>query len=110
MIVPPRPDPSLVRPIASQALGIVRDGGTLREAAVALLPLAAGREAASDPALVALMITVVALWREESRGAHYRSDFPSHDAQPRRPRLTLDATFEAAVAIADRAAPLARRA
>jgi L-aspartate oxidase len=108
--VPPRPDALLVRTIASHALGIVRDGETLREAAAALLPLATGREAVSDPALVALMITIAALRREESRGSHYRSDFPRHNAQPSRARLTFDEAFEAATAIADMVAPLARRA
>jgi len=95
-IVPPRPDASRVRPIASQALGIVRDGHTLREAAKALAPIAAGRDAASDPALVALMIAVAALRREESRGSHFRTDFPKRLTQPKSLRLTLDEAFEAA--------------
>lgn len=109
-IVPPRPDASLVRPIASHALGIVRDSQTLREAAAALMPLAAGRTTASDPALVALMITIAALRRDESRGSHYRSDCTLRDMQPLRSRLTLGEAFEAAAAIADMAVPLARRA
>src|SRR5690606_13801716 len=74
--VPPRPDPSLVRPVASAALGIIRDGETLRDSAARLLQLSANFGAASDPALVALMIAISALGREESRGSHFRSDFP----------------------------------
>ncbi|RWH67361.1 L-aspartate oxidase [Mesorhizobium sp.] len=97
-IVPPRPDASRIRPIASHALGIERDGQTLREAAMMLAPIAASRDAASDPALVALMITVAALRREESRGSHFRTDFPSRDAEPRSLRLTLDETFKDAAA------------
>ncbi|RWX68248.1 L-aspartate oxidase [Mesorhizobium sp. M2A.F.Ca.ET.039.01.1.1] len=100
-IVPPRPDVSRIRPIASRALGIERDGETLREAAGVLAPIAVGHDAASDPALVALMITIAALSREESRGSHFRADFPQRDAQPRSLRLTLDGTFEAAAILAD---------
>ncbi|RUV90133.1 L-aspartate oxidase [Mesorhizobium sp. M5C.F.Ca.IN.020.14.1.1] len=109
-VVPPGPDAARIRPIASRALGIVRDGETLREAVATLLPLAAGRAAASDPALVALMIAIAALRREESRGSHFRSDFLSHDPHPSRSRLTLDDALEAAAALAETAPPIARRA
>ena len=109
-IMPPRPDASRIRPIASSALGIVRDAETLREAAATLLPIAAGRETASDPALVALMIAITAFRREESRGSHYRSDFPQHNTYPSSSRLTLGEAIEAAAALVDIAAPLARKA
>ena len=46
----------------------------------ACYPLASGHSAAADPALVGLMIAVAAWRREESRGGHFRSDFP--DALP----------------------------
>jgi L-aspartate oxidase len=108
--VPPRPDPSRIWPIVTPALGMVRDGASLREAAAKLLPIAAGRDAASDPALVALMMTIAALRREESRGSHCRSDFSGRNAQARPSRLTRDEAFEAARACAGIAAPLARRA
>ncbi|TIW60152.1 MAG: FAD-binding protein, partial [Mesorhizobium sp.] len=100
-IVPPRPDASRIRPIASRALGIERDGETLREAARSLAPIAAGGDAGSDPALVALMITFAALRREESRGSHFRTDFPRRNAQSQSLRLTLDETLEAAAAFSD---------
>ncbi|MER9883227.1 hypothetical protein NKJ65_29760 [Mesorhizobium sp. M0118] len=70
ILVPPRPDPSCIRPVASHAPGIIGQGETLREDAAALLSIAADSEAASDPAVVALMITIAALRREESRGSH----------------------------------------
>ncbi|TIR50610.1 MAG: L-aspartate oxidase [Mesorhizobium sp.] len=101
--LPPRPDPSCIRPIVSRALGIVRDGETLREAAAALLPIAAANQAASDPAVVAMMIAIAALRREESRGAHYRSDFPGRNADARSSRLTLATAIQAAVALGWRA-------
>ncbi|KUM25899.1 hypothetical protein AU467_23900 [Mesorhizobium loti] len=85
-IVPPRPEASRIHPTTAHALGIERAGEALREAAATLAPIAAGRDAASDPALVALMITVVALQREESQGSHFRTDFPRRD-----PRVTVAA-------------------
>ncbi|MBM2716238.1 L-aspartate oxidase [Mesorhizobium caraganae] len=102
-LVPPRPDPSCIRPVVSAALGIIRDGETLREAAAALLQIATVNQAASDPALVALMIAIAALGREESRGSHYRSDFPGRDADARSLRLTLRTAIQAAVALGWRA-------
>ncbi|WP_065009717.1 MULTISPECIES: hypothetical protein [Mesorhizobium] len=88
-LVPPRPDPSCICPVVSHALGIIRNDETLREAAAALLSIAANNEAASDPAVVALMIAIAALRREESRGSHYRSDFPGRDADACPSGLTL---------------------
>ncbi|MGA3302915.1 MAG: L-aspartate oxidase [Methylovirgula sp.] len=79
-VMPPlRNDPSLVRPIISRAAGVLRDRAGLELAAEALYPLVVENGAASDAALVALMIVVSALRREESRGAHTRKDFPQHD-------------------------------
>lgn len=43
---------------------------------------AVGETAAADPAVVALLIAIAALRREESRGSHFRSDFPQRDADP----------------------------
>lgn len=86
----PAPDPLPLRPLLSRTLGVKRDGEILREAVSTLLPLAKRPDAASDPAAVGLMIAVAALLREESRGAHYRTDFPDRASIARRSRLTLD--------------------
>ncbi|WP_027170085.1 L-aspartate oxidase [Mesorhizobium sp. WSM3224] len=102
-IVPMRPDPSSVRRIASDALGIIRNGKALRQAVTTLLPLAVGATAAADPALVAMLIAIAALRREESRGSHYRSDFPRRQAAAAASRLTLCTAFESAVAVSWRA-------
>jgi len=73
----PQPsDPTAVRPILSQHLGVTRDDAGLRAAIAALQPIAENHSEAADPALVGLMIAEAALARQESRGAHYRTDFP----------------------------------
>ena len=59
-----------VQRIAWDYCGIVRDGARLREACRMLEPMP------ESEALVALLIARCALAREESRGAHFRSDFP----------------------------------
>ncbi|RUZ74236.1 L-aspartate oxidase [Mesorhizobium sp. M7A.F.Ca.US.006.01.1.1] len=92
----PAPDPIPVRPFLSCALGIVRDGEGLKAVIRALLPLAESKDAASDPAAVALMIAIAALSREESRGAHYRTDFPDPAPEARRSEITLEAALGAA--------------
>jgi L-aspartate oxidase len=92
--LPEPPDPSGVRPIVSRALGVVRCGEELRDGVGELLPLALSDDPASDPAAIALMIAVAALERKESRGAHFRSDFPCKADEARRSRLTLQRATE----------------
>jgi L-aspartate oxidase len=53
--------------------GVLRSGDALREACAWLEQHEAGNE-------VALLIARCALAREESRGAHYRGDFPEKSA------------------------------
>lgn len=73
-------DPSAIRPILSNGLGVLRERHGIERAIRGLYPLATGSSASADPALVGLMIAVAAWRREESRGGHFRSDFP--DALP----------------------------
>ncbi|GLS32821.1 L-aspartate oxidase [Mesorhizobium albiziae] len=92
----PAPNPGSVRPLLSRALGVTRDGERLKEAARALLLLQQQQGPASDPAAVGLMIAVGALLRQESRGAHFRTDFPSRAAVASRSQITLNAAIAAA--------------
>jgi L-aspartate oxidase len=82
-------DLSIVRPIVSRHLGIARHAVGLSGAIRDLLPLAEQNGPASDPAIVGLAIAVFAALRTESRGGHFRNDFPEKDATTTRRRLCL---------------------
>jgi L-aspartate oxidase len=69
-------DAATIRALATETLGVVRDRRSLQAAMARLEPIAFSDGAAADPALVALMIATAALAREESRGGHWRGDFP----------------------------------
>jgi L-aspartate oxidase len=75
---------------------VLRDGEGLRAAAGALYPFANSQHAASDPAMAGLMIVVAALRRQESRGAHRRTDFPGPTNPARRSTLRLDDALQTA--------------
>jgi len=76
-----------VRDLAWKNIGIVRSGSGLREAIEQLekwrrcLPAMTSRRQceAHNIFLTALLIARSALARQESRGAHYRLDYPSHN-------------------------------
>jgi L-aspartate oxidase len=64
-----------VKRLMWQAVGVIRDARGLELAVARLRALADS----SDLALVGALIARAALHREESRGAHFREDFPSRD-------------------------------
>lgn len=74
--LPPAADPAAIRPILTQGLGVLRDRRGIARAIRSLSPLALSKSAASDAALVGLMVAIAAIKREESRGGHFRTDFP----------------------------------
>jgi L-aspartate oxidase len=97
-------DPEPVRPILSHAAGVLRDHDTLAAAVATLLPrVRSAGSATADPALVSLFIVVAALLRQESRGGHYRTDFPQPiEAYRYRRTMTLEALLHAAHGIEGR--------
>ncbi len=98
--LPPKPVAIRLRPTISAAIGVLRDREGLHKGIEALLPIALGDSAASDPALVALMIAVAAYDRQESRGGHYRTDWTQADPRQARSRSL---TMTEALRMAERA-------
>jgi L-aspartate oxidase len=82
-----------LRDTMSAKVGVVRDAAGLSEALAFLRPLAASREHGADlrnMATTALLVAAPALRRTESRGGHFRRDFPHPDPeQARRTFITL---------------------
>lgn len=103
---PSTSDPSIVRPLVSHGLGVLRDRQAIEGVIRSLYPLAKGNSAASEPALTGLMIAVAALRREESRGGHYRTDFPDPLPAATRSTITLSDALGAAEAIAESGLPI----
>src|SRR5262249_22206817 len=99
--LPRAADPSVVRPILSRGLGVLRDRDGIADAIHALYPIARGDGAASDPAIVGLMMAVSALRREESRGGHYRTDRPETLRSAKPSQLSLADALAAAHDIAN---------
>jgi L-aspartate oxidase len=99
----------MLRRAMTAKVGVIRDDKSLRSALGTIAALERG--AGSDPRLgnmltTAKLIAAAALERRESRGAHFRSDFPDPDpAQAQRSLLTLgeaDNIAEKAVSIRER--------
>ena len=89
------PDPeklAALRQIMTRHVGVIRSGDGLTTALRQLLALAAADDpsAFANMLAAATMIAAAALARQESRGAHCRSDYPLTSAEPAQSsRLTL---------------------
>jgi L-aspartate oxidase len=61
-----------------ERVGILRDKDSLRRALEEFRQIADGNLTTSSRSFVtlAMLVATAALWREESRGGHYRTDFP----------------------------------
>jgi L-aspartate oxidase len=94
-----------LRSIMTQHVGVIRDAEGLAHALtdIARIERTAPSRVLRNMATAALLITAAAWQRKESRGGHYRSDYPGADpAQARRSFFTL----EDARAVAAQAAAL----
>lgn len=82
-----------LRDVMADKVGVVRDGAGLGEALAIIDALTASARSIGrlNTLLAARFVTAAALARTESRGGHWRADFPESDpAQAHRTRLTLD--------------------
>ena len=86
---------TVLRARMQDAVGVLRNREALEQAVVEFAALRRGpaalARAVENAATVALMIAVAALGREESRGGHWRTDFPAASAQARHSILDLAA-------------------
>lgn len=91
----PLPDPGLVarlRRTMTECAGVVRDGPGLRRGLARIAEIeaeGAGCDNLQNMTATATLICAAALLREESRGAHFRTDFPAPLPTARRSRLTF---------------------
>jgi L-aspartate oxidase len=102
----PAGDISRLRTLMARAAGVARDRKGLVEALAAVEEMSG---AGASPLLAARLILEGALGREESRGAHYRLDFPEASPTAQRTFMTYaDGVVRAALPPFN-AAPAARR-
>lgn len=72
-----------LRSVMSSKVGVIRNGEGLRDAVVEIDNLVAGNRSHrfANTLTTAKIIAIAALQREESRGGHYRTDFPEEKAE-----------------------------
>jgi L-aspartate oxidase len=97
---PPAPErfaapapPHVLRDAMTRLVGLERDEAGLRDALSTIGQVE--RAGGSEPALLnmtatAKLVTAAALTRHESRGGHYRTDYPQTDAVGKRTMMTLE--------------------
>jgi len=93
-----------LRTMMSSHVGVIRDGDHLADAirTFASLEQAAANTALRNMATTALIVAASAWARRESRGAHFRSDYPAEDpAQKKRTMTTLDQARQIAAELAE---------
>ncbi|HAP12747.1 MAG TPA: L-aspartate oxidase, partial [Afipia sp.] len=103
--MPPLREANL-RAMMSSHVGVVRDGDDLAEAirTFTVIEQTTGNIALRNMATTALIVAASAWSRCESRGAHYRSDYPAEDpARRHRTVTTLDEARNIAAMVADTA-------
>lgn len=84
-----------LRALMSAQVGVIRDATGLAAALADILRIErdANSSALKDMATAALFVAAAAFSRRESRGAHYRSDYPNTDPRAQRTFLTLGKAY-----------------
>jgi L-aspartate oxidase len=103
--IPPLAERNL-RAMMTSHVGVIRDGERLAEAvrAFAAIERDTGNVALRNMATTALLVATSAWARCESRGAHYRLDYPNEKpALAHRTMTTLAAAHDIAAALSERA-------
>jgi L-aspartate oxidase len=77
------PDMKKLRSVMSAHMGVIRDGEGMKKALRAIVKLEAENKSArfANVLTTAKLMTVAAIRREESRGGHFRDDFPDEVPQ-----------------------------
>ena len=84
------PDLQRLRKAMSRDAGVVRDAAGLGRL-LSLLDALGARVGQAGPLIAARLVAECALERRESRGAHFRADFPAISAEARRTLVSLEA-------------------
>ncbi len=107
--MPPSAEASL-RALMTSHVGVIRDGDDLADAVrtLAMMEQSVGNIALRNMATTALIVATAAWSRRESRGGHYRSDYPAEGAQAKRTMTTLNEARAVAASIAQGTSPRVR--
>jgi L-aspartate oxidase len=100
--MPPSAEANL-RALMASHVGVVRDGDDLADAirTLAMMEASVGNIALRNMATTALIVATAAWSRRESRGSHYRSDYPAENALAKRTTTTLAEARAVAASISE---------
>lgn len=104
--MPPSAEANL-RTLMSSHVGVIRDGDELADAiqTLAMMENAVGNIALRNMATTALIVATAAWSRRESRGGHYRSDYPAESPVAKRTMTTLAEARAVAASITEDTSP-----
>ncbi|MDQ8730805.1 L-aspartate oxidase [Bradyrhizobium sp. LHD-71] len=109
--MPPSAEANL-RALMSSHVGVIRDGDELADAigTLSMMEQSVGNIALRNMATTALIVATAAWSRRESRGGHYRSDYPAEHAPAKRTMTTLASARAIAASMAERVPTLSATA